>query len=220
VQIDGVRNEAEFQLLRNAGVGRIGFPLRLADEEEAISEEDAAAIIRTSPESCLIITFLELAGDIFDFTQQLGVKRLQLRGGIAAHELSNLQLLDPDISITKSLALDTDEPGALEERIHEYAPHVEAFALEMPRPGALPASLREEGPRWTLAHHVVQVSPLPVILSTGLDPGNVQEAIAQVRPAGVAAPQKVEDGRGFKEPDAIGSFVSKARKAFADMPIS
>ena len=56
---------------------------------------------------------------------------------------------------------------------------------------------------------------LPFMLSGGLDPQNVGEAIAIARPNGVDVSSGVEDMPGLKNPDKIRAFVSAARAAYA-----
>ena len=54
-----------------------------------------------------------------------------------------------------------------------------------------------------------------LILAGGLTPSNVAEAIASVRPFGVDVSSGVEEAPGHKSMALIGSFVAKARAAFA-----
>ncbi|WP_210496139.1 phosphoribosylanthranilate isomerase [Microvirga antarctica] len=56
---------------------------------------------------------------------------------------------------------------------------------------------------------------LPFMLSGGLDPANVAEAIRLTRPDAVDVSSGVESGPGVKDPDRIGAFVKAARAAFA-----
>jgi phosphoribosylanthranilate isomerase len=51
------------------------------------------------------------------------------------------------------------------------------------------------------------------MLSGGLDPGNVGEAIAIARPAGVDVSSGVESAPGVKDIGRIGDFIAAARKA-------
>lgn len=53
----------------------------------------------------------------------------------------------------------------------------------------------------------------PIVLSGGLDAGNVGEAILRVRPAAVDVSSGVEAGRGVKDAEKIRSFVAAVRAA-------
>ena len=53
--------------------------------------------------------------------------------------------------------------------------------------------------------------PIPLILSGGLDPGNVAEAIREVRPWAVDVSSGVESSRGVKDPARIVDFIRSVR---------
>jgi phosphoribosylanthranilate isomerase len=66
---------------------------------------------------------------------------------------------------------------------------------------------------WRIAADVS--SHQPFLLAGGLDPENVGEAIATVRPLGVDVSGGVERD-GVKDPTLIAEFVHRARAAFAE----
>lgn len=53
----------------------------------------------------------------------------------------------------------------------------------------------------------------PLILSGGLDAGNIAEAIARVRPAAVDVSSGVEAGKGIKDSSKIARFMAGVRNA-------
>ena len=61
---------------------------------------------------------------------------------------------------------------------------------------------------WTL---IPGQLPLPVILSGGLDAGNVAAAIKQVRPYAVDVSSGVEAGKGIKDAAKIAAFIKEVK---------
>jgi hypothetical protein len=67
---------------------------------------------------------------------------------------------------------------------------------------------------WHLAADAAREAEL--ILAGGLDPGNVADAVAAVRPWGVDVSSGVESAPGIKDPKRIMEFIARARAAEND----
>lgn len=70
---------------------------------------------------------------------------------------------------------------------------------------------------WTLLTEIRW--PVPLMLSGGLDAGNVGQAIARARPNGVDVSSGVERAPGVKDPELIEAFIAAVRAAPAPQPV-
>ncbi|MCB0288221.1 MAG: phosphoribosylanthranilate isomerase, partial [Calditrichaeota bacterium] len=116
IQIAGIIDAAEAQLLLDSGVDWLGFPLRLTVNAEDINDADAAAIIANLPEnrSGVLITYLNTAAEILELCKMLHAKTVQIHGNIELAELQHLRKSAPDVFILKSLIVRGDNLSELE----------------------------------------------------------------------------------------------------------
>jgi phosphoribosylanthranilate isomerase len=185
IQIAGVIDAPEAQMLQQCGVRYLGFPLRLPVHREDLTEEAAAAIIKSlaPPVFGVLITYLDEAKEIAAFSHALGARIVQLHGGIDRDELKRLKTLDPNLTVIKSLVIGMRDDKELEAMLNELSPFVDAFITDTfdPKTGASGATGKTH-----------DCSP------AGLTPENVRRAIPEVWPAGVDSHTGVEDSSGRK----------------------
>jgi phosphoribosylanthranilate isomerase len=200
IQIAGVQNWEEADLLVSCNVDYIGFPFRLDHHSEDISEDEATAIIKAFPPTtqAVLITYLNSAKEIIHLSQKLKTKIIQLHADISLIELKQIKTIQPDLQIIKSLIIGKTSEKILLENMQSWSSLVDAFLLDTfdPESGANGATMR------------------PVILAGGLTPTNIGRAILTVHPAGVDVHSGVEDRQGRKDRKLIEKFISEARKAF------
>ena len=89
IQVAGVIDAPEADMLVREGVKFLGFPLRLTVNKEDLTEAEAAALVRSFPSGVrgVLITYLDKAADVLEFCRDLGVRTVQLHGHNDAAEL-------------------------------------------------------------------------------------------------------------------------------------
>lgn len=219
IQIAGVIDQPEADLLCRIGVPLLGFPLRLPVNQEDLSETDAADIIKglSAPHEAVLITYLDRAEEILIFCKELGVSWVQLHGDISKGELSKLRTQQPDLKVIKSLVVRAGNRDVLRETVQALQDVSDYFITDTydPDTGATGATGKTHD--WAISRELVELSAKPVILAGGLNAGNVREAILTVGPAGVDAHTGVEADNGRKDPDQVREFIREAEIAFATL---
>ena len=216
IQIAGVVDEAEAMMLVEVGVHQIGFPLGLPVHKEDISAEDAANIVRLlkPPASAVLITYLNKAEKILDLSKKIGVHKVQLHGHISLTEIVRLKSLAPDLTVIKSLIVESNNIGELKSSVARFSFHCDAFIIDTYDPASGACGATGKVHDWDISRRLVDISPKPVMLAGGLNPDNVRKAITHVRPAGVDAHTGVEGSDGRKDSVLVRAFVGEALAAF------
>ena len=216
IQVAGVIDQAEADLLVRCGVKYLGFPLRLTVNKEDLSEEAASEIIgRLEPAAHgVLITYLNRAEAVIDLCSSLGASIVQLHADVELSELRKIKEHRPDLAIIKSLVVGLHPLEQLLETVQRTTPHVDAYITDTfnPRTGATGATGKTHD--WSASRRLVEESSRPVILAGGLHPGNVRAASLEVRPAGVDSHTGLEDAAGRKSEEKVRKFVAQAQAAF------
>jgi phosphoribosylanthranilate isomerase len=216
IQVAGVIDEEEAMTLIACGVRFIGFPLRISDEEEGLSENMTANIIRNFPTAVcgILITYLNDAADISLLCKFVGTNIVQLHGEIDESQLTKLRRISSNLLIIKSLIVKNDNMVELEGKMKIFSPYVDAFLTDTYDPLTDACGATGKTHNWDISRKLVEISPKPLILAGGLKPDNVYSAILGVRPSGVDVHTGVELKDGRKSPELVKAFISEATKAF------
>lgn len=216
IQIAGIIDLAEAEMLINCGVNFLGFPLRLPVNKEDCTEDEAASIIAKTKDrvKSVAITYLNKSDEIISFCKKLDVEIIQLHGDISIDELQKLKSVSPELNIIKSLVMRGGNIDELENIISSTQKYVDAFITDTfdPLTGASGATGKTHD--WKLSRRLVELSNKPVILAGGINHLNVYDAMTQVKPAGVDTHTGVEGIDGRKDFNKVKKFVEEARRAF------
>ncbi|MFF8995936.1 phosphoribosylanthranilate isomerase [Streptomyces sp. NPDC014983] len=219
VQVAGVIDAAEADMIISQGADWLGFALRLPSGKDDIAEQDAAAIIKglEAPHAGVLISYLTDAEEISDFCRELGVVAVQLHGDVETGQLSRLKELRPDLFVLKSLVVKQDNAEELLKLVDDTHSFVDMYITDTfdPKTGAKGATGLTHD--WNVSAELVRRSPKPLMMAGGLNPENVGDAIRAVRPAAVDAHTGLEGPDGRKDRAKVAKFVAEARRAFNEI---
>jgi phosphoribosylanthranilate isomerase len=206
-------------LLAKAGVLQLGFPFGLSIHREDITENAAAAIIRTlkPPASAVLITYVSEAEKILELCKKIGTRKVQVHGNISVAEIIRLNSRAPYLTVIKSLIVRDNNFAELESCVIAFSPYVDGFITDTYDPATGACGATGKTHNWDISRRLVGISPKPVMLAGGLNPDNIHRAIVHVRPAGVDTHTGVEGSDGRKDPELVRAFVKEATSAFSEL---
>ena len=217
IKICGITRPEDALFIAQSGADAIGF-IFYPPSLRYVTPERAKAIIDSLPE--MQGTFPEAcAADIFPSTGQIttvgvfvnetadrvqeivsfcGLDLIQLHGNESPDYCRHF----PQEQIIKAFALKSREDL---ERIKDYA--VRAILVDTHDPNLHGGTGRTSN--WGLAAQAKTLAPL--ILSGGLHPGNIRNAVEDVRPAAVDINSGVEVSPGIKDYDRVRTMIQTIR---------
>lgn len=194
-----------------AGADAIGLVGRMPSGPGPIADDLIAAIAVQVPPpvSSFLLTSEVTADAIAAHVDATGPTTVQIVSHIDPAQSARLAMLRP--ALRRVQVIHVEGPGAI-DLIPLYAPHVQAFLLDSGRPLAAELGGTGRTHDWAISAAFVRASPLPVFLAGGLTPGNVGEAIAQVRPFGVDLCSGIRTN-GLLDAGKLHAFMAAVRRA-------
>jgi phosphoribosylanthranilate isomerase len=197
VKICGITREDDALLAVAMGADAVGFVF--APSTRQMQPIVARDIVRRLPTEVLSVGVFrdELPARVIDICHNAGLRAAQLHGHETAEET---RLVRRQVGYVIK-AFPAGHPGL--ERIDDYG--VDAVLIDSTTPGSGRVF------DWSLA----EGAPMNrrVILAGGLDPSNIEAAIARVRPWGVDVSSGVEASPGRKDARKVREFIERAKAA-------
>ena len=199
IKICGITRVEDALVATSAGADAIGFVF-YAKSPRAVDVEQARAIIAALPPFVTTVgLFVNMARDeLYGLLSRVPLDLLQFHGDESVSQCEGFGR--PYI---KALRV---KPGDdIAARVNEY-PSASGILLDTYVEG-VPGGTGEAFD-WSL---VPADLSKPVILAGGLQPGNVAEAVRQLRPYAVDVSGGVEASKGIKDAQKIAAFIQAAR---------
>lgn len=211
IKICGLRSTEAALAASNAGADYLGFNF-VEGVRRQIQPDEGARIIaeyldqrNSSYKPGLVGLFLNQNSDFVNETsRRLGLDYLQLCGDEDAEYISKVEL--PIFKMVR--VKNGDTPADLDQMTAPLLDAGHGVLLDRYDKGTPGGSGKTFD--WTTAQGIA--SRNNVLLAGGLNPENVQSAIAQLSPWAVDVSSGVETD-GVKDPDRIRAFISAARSA-------
>ena len=217
VKICGITNAEDARIAVSAGADALGF-IFVENTPRFVTPEQVAPIVRTLPPfvTPVGVFWNHKSGHVKAAAEACGLRALQFHGDETPEDLAGYAL--PVIKTIKLPPVSTID-GLPEYRIGGF---IDALYFR----NVASALLLDTTARWsegevraTLAWQRIRMvggrhdQRMHIILSGGLTPENVAEAVSIVRPHAVDVVSGVEARPGKKDPDKVRRFVAAAKGA-------
>ena len=201
VKICGVTSEADALLAVSLGASAVGFIF--APSPRQVTVQLAGDIAKRLPEHVVTVGVFrdEAPQRVVEAVHHAGLSAAQLHGRETAEEVRWVRARVP--TVIKAFRAGERAIGRFGEFGADY------LLVDGDNPGSGQVF------DWRLAEGVADHHRL--IVSGGLRPGNVAQAVAHLRPAGVDVSSGVEAEPGRKDPLLLRDFIANARQASADV---
>lgn len=200
VKVCGITRPEDARLAADAGADAIG--LVFADSPRKVSMEEAREIAAALPDNVLKVGVFVNAGteEVLRVADEVGLDYAQLHGDEGPEDVTELRA--GGLKVMKAVRV--RDAGSLED-LDRYGADLyllDAYS-EKARGGT--------GERfdWDLAKSLVGRGN--IVVSGGLGPENVREAVGLFDPYGVDASSALEDSPGIKNRDRVRRFVLAAK---------
>jgi len=208
VKICGVCRVEDALAAAEAGVNAVGCLVALdRPSPDQVTAETARAVFSVLPPfiARVLVTHKTVMGDVAELVRASAATAVQLHGDFPLVAIPALREAVPFASLIKCVHVTGDEAIAAAQAAARVA---DAILLDTKVRGRIGGTGKTHD--WSISARIVESVSKPVILAGGLNPDNVRDAIARVRPFGVDANSGTRGAPGTKDHAKMRAFVMSA----------
>ncbi|PIO99034.1 phosphoribosylanthranilate isomerase [Pleomorphomonas carboxyditropha] len=207
VKICGLSTPESLEWALSAGADLVGF-VHFQKSPRHLPAEAAAALARqVAGRAKTVVLTVDAADDLLDkLVAGIAPDFVQLHGRESPQRVAEARKR-AGRPVIKALGIGSAEDVAA-ARAYAGVADLLLYDAKPPKDASRPGGLGVAFD-WSL----LEGAPTPFLLSGGLDPTNVHDAVRQVRPFGVDVSSGVESAPGQKDEARIRAFVAAARAA-------
>jgi len=214
VKICGITRPVWARAAAEAGADFIG--LVFAESPRQVTLEQAAAVVRALPRQVAAVGVFvdEPPQAVLGVAEHVGLEMVQLHGDEPPEILADLEGLKVIKVFRVGSEADVLAAGEWRQAAERLGAEPYAYLVDARVEGG-PKGGTGRPADWTIAARLALEGFDPLILSGGLGPENVAEAVRRVQPWGVDGSTALESAPGQKDPAKIRAFIEAARGARA-----
>lgn len=211
VKVCGISRVEDALAAAEAGADAVGCLVGLEHgSPDRVEPATARAVFSVLPPfvAKVLVTHRIKLGEVSDLVRETGATVVQLHGDFPLVAIPALREAVPYVSIVKCVHVTGEDSVAAARAAARVA---DAVLLDTKVRGRIGGTGKTHD--WSISARIVEASSKPVILAGGLNPDNVADAIARVRPYGVDANSGTRGTGGSKDHAKLRAFVANARAA-------
>jgi len=209
VKICGLTSAQDALECAKIGADAIGVIVEVpVDTPRKVSSTEARKILEVLPDNIerFMVIMPQSLDEAVDLYEAIKPDVMQLHGKESVSFVKELKSKLP-CKVTKTIHV--RDQSSVEEAI-EYSRYCDYILLDTPSKIGGGSGRTHD---WSISRQIVESVKVPVIMSGGLNPSNVEEAIQNVKPAYVDTASGVESQPGLKDLDKVREFIEKAKSS-------
>jgi phosphoribosylanthranilate isomerase len=220
IKICGNTSLDDARLAVMAGADAVGFVFAPSPRQVTVSEVAAIVMHLASPVEKIGVFVDAPLDEVYEAVRVCGLTGVQLHSAAGPEMHARLhERLGPDLRVLRVVHFDANATERMIAEIarHDRDPHVDAVLVDSRTATAVGGTGVTFD--WMAARTIFSpdAKACKRIVAGGLNPANVAEAIATLRPSGVDVASGVEAAPGRKDPFKVRAFVERARAAAREL---